>query len=61
MGRSHYYYSLTYDDLVNAHAEIESYPYSKIEKGIQKPGLLRAIANRPDQKHYNGEHFPDIY
>jgi len=40
---------------------MQARPYSKIVKGIQQEGLLESIEQRPSQKFYNYESFPDIY
>jgi death on curing protein len=57
----YYYHDLTYEELVNAHNDLQALSYSGIEKGIQKRGLLESIAKRPNQKYYNHEQFADIY
>ncbi len=54
------YQDLTVDEIKSIHREVEA-QFPTIYKGIQKPGLLESIAARPNQKHYNEEHFPDIY
>jgi death on curing protein len=54
------YYDLTYDQILDIHNEVEN-QFPSVHKGVQKPGLLKSIAERPSQKHYNEEHFPDIY
>jgi death-on-curing protein len=55
------YQDLTYEEIVTAHSDMQARPHSKIVKGIQKQGLLESIAQRPSQKFYNHESFPDIY
>jgi death-on-curing protein len=54
------YQDLTVDEILNIHLEVEA-KFPTIYRGVQKPGLLESIATRPSQKHYNQEHFPDIY
>lgn len=57
---ANYNYDLTYDDIANIHLEIEA-QFPNTYKGIQNPGTLQAIANRPSQGHYNQVPYPDIY
>jgi death-on-curing protein len=61
--RFYYYYDLTYEDIVNAHNDVQilSHLGDRIERGIQKPGLLESIAKRPSQRYYNHEQFRGIY
>jgi death on curing protein len=56
----HYYYDLTYDEILSIHREVEA-RFPNIHRGVQQPGLLESITKRPSQKHYNEEHFPDVY
>jgi death-on-curing protein len=56
----HQYQDLTADEILSIHREVEA-QFPSIYRGVQKPGLLESIAARPSQKHYNEEHFPDIY
>jgi death on curing protein len=55
------YQDLTYDDIVNIHDDVQAQFSTRIERGIQNKGLLKSIVKRPSQKHYNHEHFADIY
>jgi death-on-curing protein len=54
------FHDLTFDEIVRIRLEVEA-RFPSIYRGIQKPGLLEDIAKRPSQKHYNEEHFLDIY
>jgi death-on-curing family protein len=58
---NHHFHDLTYDEIVKIRQEIEAQFYPKIERGIQNKGLLEAISKRPSFKHYDQEHFPDLY
>ncbi len=62
MNHSHYYYYLTYDDIVNIHNEIiTQFASSNIHRGIQNLGTLKAIVDKPSSGQFGQDNFPDIY
>lgn len=54
------YHDLSFDEIIYIH-EVALANYPDVSRGYTSKGLIESIAQRPSQKHFNREHFPDIY